>query len=145
MDVKEYLKELIKIQVLIKSKTEMIKLLSSKAEYKGINYGDDSGHTSGTTNPAEEILLKILGKEQELAIEVDKYSKMLTTAMSLIDSLENPQHIQVIYKRYLQNKRWENIAVEMNRDLRYVYKIHGEALVSLQKIADIDENDAKRH
>lgn len=137
MEIRTYLKDLIKIQVLIKSKVEMLKVLSSKAEYKGISYGAEVS-SNGIGNSSEEILLRIIDKEQELNADIDKYSKMLTESMELIDRLENPQHIQVIYKRYLQNKRWENIAVEMNRDLRQIYRLHGEALVELQKIADKD-------
>lgn len=134
MDIKQYLKDLVKIQVLIKSKTEMIKLLNSKAEYKGISYGEDVSGSGTSTHM--DLLMELLDKEKELKEEIEKYSSMMTEAMKLIDKLENPQQIQVIYKRYLQNKRWENIAVEMDRELRYVQKIHGKALLELQKIAN---------
>ncbi len=134
MDIKQYLKDLVKIQVLIKSKTEMIKLLNSKAEYKGISYGEDVSGSGTSTHM--DLLMELLDKEKELKEEIEKYSSMMTEAMKLIDKLENPQQIQVIYKRYLQNKRWGNIAVEMDRELRYVQKIHGKALLELQKIAN---------
>lgn len=138
MDVKKFLKDLSKIQVLIKSKTELIKLLNSKAEYKGISYGED---TSGSgTSDHMDLIMEVLDKEKELKEAIDNYSKMLTDAMEIIDKLENPRYIQVLYKRYLQNKRWENIAVELDRDLRQIYRMHGEALVELQKIC---ENDKK--
>ncbi len=138
MDVRKFLKDLNKIQVLIKSKTELIKLLNSKAEYKGISYGDEAGG-SGTSDHMD-LIMEILDKEKELKEAIDNYSKMLTDAMELIDKLENPQQIQVLYKRYLQNKRWENIAVELNRDMRQIYRMHGEALIALQKVSDNLEN-----
>lgn len=137
MDIKKYLKELVKIQVLIKSKTDMIKTLNSKAEYKGISYGEDVSGSGTSTHM--DMLMELLDKEKELKDAIDNYSMMLTKAMEIIDKLEKPQHIQVIYKRYLQNKRWENIAVEMNRDMRQIYRMHGEALLELQKISDLEE------
>ena len=87
-----------------------------------------------------DLIMEVLDKEKELKEAIDNYSKMLTDAMEIIDKLENPRYIQVLYKRYLQNKRWENIAVELDRDLRQIYRMHGEALVELQKIC---ENDKK--
>lgn len=42
--------------------------------------------------------------------------------------LEDGRFRAVLTERYLNNKRWEQIAVDMNYTYRNVIKIHGKAL-----------------
>jgi len=50
--------------------------------------------------------------------------------------VESPELQTLLELRYLCFKTWEQIAVELHFDLRWVYRLHGRAL---------DEIDAIRH
>ena len=44
----------------------------------------------------------------------------------------------VLEKRYLCFQSWEQIAVEMGYDLRWLYRIHGKALEEVKAILGIE-------
>lgn len=133
MDVKEYLKEISKLQVLIQEKVEVIQKLNSKANCKGTSYDGDK-ITGGVHGGQDDLLLEIVKHEQEMTNMIGKLSQQVIEAMDLIDKLTSTQSIEVIYKRYLRNERWEVIAVEMNLCTRQVLRIHGQALIELEKL-----------
>lgn len=133
VDIKEYLKEISRLKVLISQKQEVLRMLNSQAEYKGNSYGENSGGSSGTSDRMD-LLMKICDREKELDKQLDTYTSMLTEAMAYIDKLTNPLQIQVIYLRYLQSKSWAEISIETGRDLRQVFRLHGRALAELDKI-----------
>lgn len=137
-DMKEYLKSISRLQVLIQEKTEVLKKLNSKANCKGTSYDGDK-ITGGIHGGQDDLLLEIVSHEKEMARMIEDLSKRVVEAMKLIDKLNSTQSIEVIYKRYLRNERWEVIAVEMNLCTRQVLRIHGQALIDLEKLATPEE------
>lgn len=89
-------------------------------------------------------------KVQTAAVEVaeltDKLNQKLHQAImvqesikKLLESLDNIKLRQLMFYRYINGMRWEEIAVLMNYDYRYVLKLHRKALYGL------DEKDIERH
>ena len=54
--------------------------------------------------------------------------------MNLIDKIEDADCVDVLYKRYFQFKKWEQIAVEKNYSYQGICKIHGKALQMMNEI-----------
>ena len=54
--------------------------------------------------------------------------------MEMIDLLDNGDEIAVLYQRYFNYRKWEEIAVDMNYTYRGILKIHGRALQNLEKV-----------
>lgn len=89
-------------------------------------------------------------KVQTAAVEVaeltDKLNQKLHQAImvqenikKLLESLDDIKLRQLMSYRYINGMRWEEIAVLMNYDYRYVLKLHRKALYGL------DEKDIERH
>ena len=89
-------------------------------------------------------------KVQTAAVEVaeltDKLNQKLHQAImvqesikKLLESLDDIKLRQLMFYRYINGMRWEEIAVRMDYDYRYVLKLHGKSL------CQISEKDMERH
>ena len=54
--------------------------------------------------------------------------------ISKIESLPDEHCKTVLYSRYVEMKKWELIAVEMNFTIRRVYQLHGIALIEYDRL-----------
>ena len=50
----------------------------------------------------------------------------------LINTEKDHDRWTVLYRRYIINQKWEEIAVQMHLDLRWIYRIHGSSLHDLE-------------
>ena len=46
----------------------------------------------------------------------------------VISAVDHEKQRSVLYHRYILQKKWENISVDLDIDLRWVYRLHGEGL-----------------
>ena len=53
-------------------------------------------------------------------------------SINQIQALQNPKHIDILYKHYVEFKRLEIVAVEMNFTYQYIVELHGTALKEFQ-------------
>ena len=96
---------------------------------RAIDYGKDRVSSSGTGDaPFVNPVLKIVMLEQEINAEIDKYVDLKRKITGEIQSLQDPQFIKVLFKRYVEYKGFDKIAVELECSERNVYTIHGQAL-----------------
>ena len=49
----------------------------------------------------------------------------------IIAAIKHNNHRDVLYHRYILQKKWEQIAVDLGFDYRWVTRLHGEALQSI--------------
>ena len=135
MTAKEYLQQTRKIDLLIQNKLEQAQELRSKLEVKGINFESD-GSTSATRNVTKmnDLIVSVVTLEEEINQQIDLLINKEREVMELIDSLDNADEISLLYKRYFNYKKWEEIAVGMNYTYRGILKIHGRALQNLEKV-----------
>lgn len=68
----------------------------------------------------------------ERLAELNRCRKRAESAIELIDRVE---YRAVLRLRYLSGKSWEEVADQMGYSLRGIFKIHGAALVELEKCA----------
>lgn len=53
---------------------------------------------------------------------------------SSVEALEDVREKELLRLKYLQDKTWEEVAVEMHYDIRHIFRIHGQALLDLNVI-----------
>lgn len=130
MTAKEYLQQLERADVIIEQKMkEQADLEELSKCVRAIDYGKDHVSSSGTGDaPFVNPVLKIVMLEQEINAEIDKYVDLKRKITSEIQSLQDPQFIKVLFKRYVEYKGFDKIAVELECSERNVYTIHGQAL-----------------
>lgn len=130
MTAKEYLQQLERADVIIEQKMkEQADLEELSKCVRAIDYCKDRVSSSGTGDaPFVNPVLKIVMLEQEINAEIDKYVDLKRKITGEIQSLQDPQFIKVLFKRYVEYKGFDKIAVELECSERNVYTIHGQAL-----------------
>lgn len=130
MTAKEYLQQLERADVIIEQKMkEQADLEELSKRVRTIDYGKDRVSSSGTGDaPFVNPVLKIVMLEQEINAEIDKFVDLKRKITGEIQSLQDPQFIKVLFKRYVEYKGFDKIAVELKCSERNVYTIHGQAL-----------------
>lgn len=136
MQAKEYLLQIKRLDSLIKNKMFELDKLKSESVCKASSYGERV-QTTFDPNSKEKMLTTILSLEKELSKDIEYYISVKNEIIKTIDELESSNEIDVLYKKYVQFKTWEQIAVEMNYTFRNVLIIHGKALKNLQKLIKI--------
>lgn len=68
----------------------------------------------------------------DYSIEIDRRIKELSEYRSemlrAINTIESSVYRSILIARYINCKRWEDVAAGINRDLRYTFKLHRRAL-----------------
>lgn len=68
----------------------------------------------------------------DYAIEIDKRLAELkqykAEVLCIINNVKNTSYRTILTARYINNKTWEEIAQDMNYDIRWIYRLHGQAL-----------------
>ena len=136
MTAKEYLQQLERADVIIEQKMkEQADFEELSKCVRAIDYGKDRVSSSGTGDaPFVNPVLKIVMLEQEINAEINKYVDLKRKITGEIQSLQDPQFIKVLFKRYVEYKGFDKIAVELECSERNVYTIHGQALKDLSLI-----------
>ena len=113
---KEYLRQLRTAEIKIEQKEEELERLKSSLE--SISAGTDSERVQTTPRDrlSEEVPQKV-DLEEEINADLGALLMLRNKIINEIQSMDNPVYIDILYKRYVQYKSLEEIAVEMS----YVY------------------------
>ena len=93
--------------------------------------GMPSGSGGGDKVPA--CVEKIWELERKLSAKLSDMVEQRQAIERAIESLPNKQK-QLMHYRYIDGMKWENVAVEMNMEYRWVLRIHGRALQEICKL-----------
>lgn len=133
MQTKQYLKELKRLDTCINQK------LQEKAALYTSTIGaartdKDRVQTSGNGDTMPELIQRIIDLEAEIDKEIGSFADQKHTIINQIQALKNKTYVSLLCKRYVEFKRLEEIAVEMNYTYPYVRKMHGYALTEFQRV-----------
>lgn len=136
MSAKEYLQGIKKLDSLINSLIEEYETMRSLAFKVTASSDGERVQSSGNQDKMGNIVIKLMEQQEKINRTIDKYIDMKSNIHEVLSLLDNGDHIRLLYKRYFEYKSWEVIAYEMNYTYRWVTKMHGKALVELDKILD---------
>ena len=142
MDAKEYLGQAYRIDKRINSKLEQIVSLRELATKATSTLNDTPVSGARNLQSMECIIAKMIDLEAEINQDIDMLVDLKRDLVVLIKKVQNPEYQTLLELRYLCFKTWEQIAVEMGYDLRYLHKLHGRAL---ECCGTNYEQDTKRH
>ena len=129
-EAKGYLRQIEKFSYCIEHKKTLLKELSNKIlNIPSFQYSEDkvSGGGSGGTGFADDVVRKI-ELENEINADIIKFECLKNEITNKIHRLDKPIHINILFKRYVENKEFETIADETYYELGYIYNQHGKAL-----------------
>ena len=134
MKAKEYLQQLQRLNTVINQKVKELESLRMQSKsLGGTDYSKERVKTSHSGNsPFVNIIGKAIDLEGEINREIDKFIGEKHTIINQIQALHNSKYIRVLYKHYVEFKRLEVVAVEMNYTYQYIVELHGAALRCFQ-------------
>ncbi|MCI5569837.1 MAG: hypothetical protein MR372_08290 [Lachnospiraceae bacterium] len=89
--------------------------------------------TSASGDKLLNAVARYVDLEAETQSMIDAMQKRRHKIIAEIQDLDDARYIQVLFKRYVEYKKFELIAVEMNYDYNWVKNLHGMALMSFER------------
>lgn len=74
---------------------------------------------------------RLIELKEKLARELDELAFVREEVTDAINAVSEERLRLVLYRRYILGQRWERIAADMDRDIRWIYRMHGRALQML--------------
>lgn len=127
-EAKEYLQQVRKAKLHISSLQEEIETMKELAVSIGSISQDEKVMSSVSQDKMADIICKIEDRVAELKTKMTEYIQLRAEIMAAISKVDNDDYQQILYKRYCQMKKWEEIALDMSYTWRWVIKLHGRAL-----------------
>ncbi len=129
-NVKKYLNQLQKIDIMIKQRQqERDELRDMLGSIGSFDYSKDRVQTSpsGDAQYAKTVE-RIADIEAEVSNLITDYASRKNIVISQIQALEDPKYVKILYKRYVEFKMLRKIASEMGYTYQYIILLHGNAL-----------------
>ena len=131
MQIKEFLNKIRHIDMMIDCKCHQIDDLRDRLT--SIN-SPMNEKVQSSLNPDKftDTISKIIDLEKEINNDIDNLIDLKCVARKVIERLDNDIEKIILYKRYFENKTFEQISVELNYSWRRIHQFHGDALKKLE-------------
>ena len=127
MKAKDYLESYRRNEIAIEKLKNEITRIDARLKGGSHSYSSDKIKTSDD-NLNEKLMTECLDKRNKMNNDIVMNENVRADLVLKITSMSDYRYIDVLYKRYIECKRFELIAVEMNYDYDYVRKLHVKAL-----------------
>ena len=135
LSAKDYLSQAYRIDQRINSKIEQVQSLRDLAEKASATLSDVPP-SKGTRNVhrMEDVIAKMMDMESEISADMKRLLNLKHEIVTVINCVESPELQTLLELRYLCFKTWEQIAVVLHFDLRWVHRLHNRALNEVELI-----------
>lgn len=89
----------------------------------------------GSNDKLGGTVAKMADVEMSIQSDINQLTEALASVRGLIKMLDDEKLQLILFKRYLNYQRWENIAADLGYTWRRIHQMHAEALKILEKIA----------
>ena len=134
MTAKEYLEYVRSLEVRLRMKEERIAQLQHDiCSLQALDYAKDK-ITGGSPIDVSDKIARLDELIRDTNREWDELIKMREQAKTFISKLESAKQQEVLTRRFLQNEKWEVIAVKMEITWQGTWQLFYRALKNFQKI-----------
>lgn len=135
MTAKEYLQQLQRLDIIIDQKVkELDDLRIISKNINGIDYSKDRVQISPLKDANFTYMVeKMITIEMEINKEIRIFVIKRHEIINRIQRLKNLNYINLLYKRYVEFKKFEDIGIEMNFTYQYIKELHRYALQEFEK------------
>ncbi|RXM70718.1 DUF1492 domain-containing protein [Clostridium tetani] len=135
MNAKEYLSQAVWLDKRIDSKLEQLESLKSLA--MKVNTDITQERVSGgpnTKSPMENVMVKVIDLEYEINRDIDNLVDLKKEIIETINKLSDLNYQLLLEMRYINGRCWDEVAISMGYDRRWILRLHGRALKEIEKI-----------
>lgn len=129
---KEYLRQLRVFSIKIQQKKDELEGLKAAAENVSASIDSERVQTSPKDRMPDNVS-RIVDLESEIHKDIQELLILKNKIINELQGLSNPVYIEILYKRYVEYKQFEEIAIEINYSYRQVLRIHGFALQEFKR------------
>lgn len=135
MRAKEYLQQIFKLERHINQRQSQLEELIKYSGYiKSVDYANDRVQSSKSSDADfVSTINKITDLQAEINAKIDALVDIKNTIIQQIQALDNTIYADILYKRYVECKKLEQIAVEMNYSYIWLRQMHGRALQEFER------------
>ena len=140
MTAKEYLSQAYKIKNILNANRSRINDLCDLAEFLETLQQIDNiagDQLSGQTN---DVITALRNTCSEVHSDIKRLLEIQEEIISVIHAVECYDCKVILYERYVNFKRWDEIAGTVNYSLRYVHKLHGKGLAAVGDILFLEHS-----
>lgn len=135
----EYLASIERMEKTIKRRREELKRFRSLAVSSGVDMGEGV-HASGSPDRMGEMVAKYVDMEKEIQEQVMILTNRRKHAIDLINSMDDDESSELLYKRYIENKKPGQISNEMGYCRRWYYDAFETAEKEINYIFERQKN-----
>lgn len=137
---KEYLMQIGELEERIKQKEIQLQCLRETAGgVSAIRYDKDRVQTTILTDPIGRNMEKVFDLEERILLDKLELETFRNKIINEIHETHDERYIKVLFKRYVEHKTYELIAVECHYTYDYTRVLHSEALRAFGKIKNFTE------
>ena len=133
MTTKEYLQQIGKLNKMINNK--MIELAQMKEMAYSIKAVGTDERVMSSSDPDKTgcAYAKIEEMEEKINGMIDNYVDTKEKIINQIESIEDENLYNILFLKYIAKKRYEDIAVEIDKSWRQTIRLHGTALKKFEE------------
>ena len=128
MTAREYLSQAYRLDQRINSKIAQVSSLNELAKKYTSTISGMPHAENSSTSPMADVVTKIIDLQDEINADIDKLVDLKREIVEVIKAVDCIEFQTILEKRYLCFMPWEQIALDMNYEMRYLYKVHNRAL-----------------
>lgn len=134
VEAKEFLNQYRNALITIRNLEAEAEELELLAMNTTISIDGERVQSSGRKDRMAELAAKLADIEIELMDKRTEALSIMRKVGQVIASVENPDYRQLLHMRYVERHTWEEIAVGMHRNYRWILRLHGRALENVAEI-----------
>lgn len=129
---KEYLRQIRLFDICIRQKEAELAAMRSELENMSAAVTGERVQTSPKDKMSDEVS-HLVDLEAQIRRDKEKFLHMKDRIINEIQSLDDSVYVDILYKRYVEYMRLEEIAVKMNYSYDRARHLHGLALEEFRK------------
>lgn len=132
MTAREYLDQIRMLDLKITNLIQEKEAIRNSLLPGGVSYREHV-QCSPDTDPYGTWVVRMEEKEAEITKEIDSLADLRLEVVRRIWELNDARHTQVLYLRYVQLKKFRDIAAEMGYSPKYISNLHKLAFDEFEK------------
>ena len=90
--------------------------------------------TSLTGDKMLELVAKVDELERNIIAEIDRLTDKKQEIIAEIEKVPRENYRQLLFERYILFKKWEQIAIDWDKGIRWIYRLRKKALNAYEKV-----------